>query len=122
MSAQKNPHQGTLFTYVAGFILSVGLTIVAYLLVTKHVYEGWTLIYALVGLAVVQLFVQMFFFLHLGQEPKPRWNLGSFLFMLLVLLIIVVGSLWIMHNLNYNMMMSPDEMNKYVQEEEGIYR
>lgn len=122
MSAQKNPRQGTLFTYIAGFILSVGLTIAAYLLVTKHVYEGWTLIYALVGLAVVQLFVQMFFFLHLGQEPKPRWNLGSFLFMLLVLLIIVVGSLWIMHNLNYNMMMSPDEMNKYVQEEEGIYR
>jgi cytochrome o ubiquinol oxidase operon protein cyoD len=53
------------------------------------------------------------FFLHLGRESKPRWNLNALLFAVLVVVIIVFGSLWIMHNLNYHMQ-NPQQINKYL--------
>ena len=61
------------------------------------------MITAIIFLAVVQLVVQLVFFLHLGRERQPRWNLLAFAFMAIVLLILVLGSLWIMNNLNYHM-------------------
>jgi cytochrome o ubiquinol oxidase operon protein cyoD len=73
---------------------------------------GQTLVLVIVGLAVVQLLVQLIFFLHLGKESKPRLNLTIFAFMLLVVGIVAIGSLWIMHNLDYNMM--PKEMNEHM--------
>lgn len=101
-------------TYVTGFALSVALTLLAYQAVVGHWFSEVGLIAFVMGLAVVQLVVQLVFFLHLGSESKPRWNLISFLFMFLVLVIIVGGSLWIMANLNYNMMMTPEQMDEYM--------
>jgi cytochrome o ubiquinol oxidase operon protein cyoD len=70
-------------------------------------------------IAVIQLVVQLVFFLHLGQGN--RWKTITFVFAGLVVLIVVVGSIWIMHNLDYNMMhMSPDQMVQYMKENEGI--
>jgi cytochrome o ubiquinol oxidase subunit IV len=82
--------------------LSAILTLDAYLLVTKHALSGNQLIAALATLAIIQLITQLVFFLHLGRESKPRWNLAVFAFMLIVLVIVVFGSLWIMTNLNYS--------------------
>ncbi len=110
---------GSLASYITGFVLSVGLTLAAYFSVTRHLFSGRTLITAIVVLAVVQLIIQLFFFLHLGQESKPRWNLMIFLFMLVVLVTLVFGSLWIMANLNYNMR-SPADTNAAVMKDEGI--
>ena len=45
-------------------------------------------------------------YLHLGLESKPRWNLMMFLFMVLLIFVLVGGSMWIMYNLNYNVMPS----------------
>ncbi len=104
--------------YISGFALSLLLTGTAYVLVTRHVLEGGTLVAAIIGLALVQVLVQLFFFLHLGQETKPRWKLLVLAFMLVVLGILVFGSLWIMQNLNYNM--SPESMNNYIIKDEGI--
>lgn len=114
-SRPKEP--GSVWTYTTGFILSVALTVVAYLLVTRTVFSGWSLVYAVVGLAVVQLFIQMFFFLHLGRGENRRWNILAFLLMLTIVLIVVVGSLWIMHNLNYRM--TPQQMNQYMKDQES---
>ncbi|HUC20924.1 MAG TPA: cytochrome o ubiquinol oxidase subunit IV [Candidatus Polarisedimenticolaceae bacterium] len=111
--------QGTLTTYVIGFVLSLALTLEAYALVINHVLSGSWLLAAIMATAVVQLMVQLIFFLHLGSESKPKWNLVVFLFMLMVLFILVLGSLWIMHNLNYHMM-SPAETNTYIIHDEGI--
>lgn len=113
-------HRASFATYRVGFILSLVLTFVAFWLVMGTNLSGHTLIGTLMILAVAQLYVQLHFFIHLGQETKPRWNLLAFLFMLLVVLIIVVGSLWIMDNLNYNMM--PHDMDSYMraQAEKGF--
>lgn len=108
----------TLFLYVAGFILSLIFTDVAYIAVTEQLFTGTMLVTIIVALAIAQVLVQLYFFLHLGHEARPRWKLIVLLFMLLVLGIVVFGSLWIMQNLNYNMM--PHEATKYIIEDEGI--
>jgi len=109
---------GTLASYTIGFVLSLLLTVASYLSVVNNLLTGQTLLVVIVGLAIAQLLTQLVFFLHLGSEPKPRTNLVVFSFMIMVVGILVIGSLWIMHNLDYNMM--PHEVDKYLLEEEGI--
>ena len=96
--------QGTVKFYLLGFILCVVLTLAAYFFVAEHIFSGWTLIFIILGLGVIQMAVQLLFFMHLGGEKNPHWNLLMFYFMLMVLVIIVFGSLWIMYNLNYREM------------------
>lgn len=109
---------GSVASYTIGFILSLVFTIIPYYIVTETTVGGWLLLAILMGFAVAQLLVQVIFFLHLGRESKPRWNLLAFLFMLLVVVIIVIGSLWIMDNLHYNMM--PTEVEEYIFDKEAI--
>lgn len=100
--------------YVAGFVLAVVLTLAAYVVVERQLFEHDLAVYVLIGLALVQFVVQLVFFLHLGHEHRPRWNMAVFLFTLLVLVVIVLGSLWIMYNLNYNMDMTPEQMDEFM--------
>ncbi|MEK9196105.1 MAG: cytochrome o ubiquinol oxidase subunit IV [Patescibacteria group bacterium] len=99
---------GTLRSYVTGFVLSIVLTLLAYIFVYIHIDSGHldythnTLIAILISLALMQFYVQAVFFLHLGRDKGARWNLISFLFMVGVVFSIVVGSLWIMDNLDYH--------------------
>ncbi len=100
--------EGSFKSYVWGLFLCIFLTLAAYFLVTQRLLTGNTLIFAIVGLALVQALVQLVLFLYLGYESKPHWKMAVFLFMLSVLLILVLGSIWIMYHLNYRQMpMSP---------------
>ena len=89
---------------IIGFFLSVLLTLVAYFIIVQHWFNGWMLTIVILGLGGIQALIQLVFFLHLGIEDKPRWNLLMFLFMVLITVVVIGGSLWIMYNLNYNMM------------------
>lgn len=100
---------GSIKSYLAGFSLSLILTVVAYWMVAEKITSGWSLIYSLAGLAVAQLFVQLIFFLHLGRESRPYWNLQALLFAVGVVVILVFGSLWIMQNLMYDHAVMPSE-------------
>lgn len=120
MTSQKpasgSPKDGhVLRQYIVGLSLSIVLTLAAYGLVVQGNLPVRAIIGVIVGLAVVQLFVQLFFFLHMGTEKKPRWNMMAFAFMALIVVIVAFGSIWIMHNLDYNMM--PDNMNQYMREQ-----
>lgn len=104
----------TLTRYVIGFVLSLLLTLTAYWLVMYGGPSQW-LVASIIILAVVQMIVQLIFFLHLNEEATPRSKLMSFIFMAATLLIIVIGSIWIMANMNYNMMqMTPAEKANYM--------
>jgi len=98
---EKTPE--TLKLYVIGFLLSIALTLCAFVIVGKHLLIGGVLVGVVLGLGFLQVLVQLLFFLHLGRESRPRWNLMVFLFMALVVIIIAGGSIWIMQNLNYRM-------------------
>lgn len=92
---------GNLKSYVVGFILSIVLTLGAYFVVVEQLLPIGVLIGTIVGMGIAQALIQLILFLHLGREPKPRWNLLVFLFMALIAIIVVFGSLWIVYNLNY---------------------
>lgn len=114
------PKSRLLLGYLTGFVLSLILTGMAYVAVTEQLVAPSSIGPFIVTLAILQVAVQLFFFLHLGQESRPKWKLVVFLFMLIVLIILVFGSLWIMDNLNYNMM--PDQMDQHIIEDEGVHR
>jgi len=98
-----HPHV-SLKSYVWGFVLSLLLTLASYFSVTSKILPYTPLLFVILALALVQTTVQLILFLHLGEEKKPYWHLLTFLFMLSILIIIVLGSLWIMAYLNYNTM------------------
>lgn len=119
MSKQKpSSPNSPLNNYIAGFVLSIALTLGAYIIARDGLFEGWSLVYVILLLAITQLIIQVVFFLHIMEEKKPRFNLISFNFMLMVIAIIVVGSIWIMKNLDYNMM--PDKQKETMLEESHI--
>ena len=94
-------------------------TIAPYMLVVNNAVSGNALLLLLAVFAVSQVFVQLLFFLHLGQEKRPRLHSLAFGFMTMVVVIVVFGSLWIMNNLNYNMMPG-HEVEQHIQDEEAI--
>lgn len=111
-------------SYILGFILSLALTLVAYFLVQAHVtshhmaFSHEMLTFTVLALAVVQLVVQLLFFLHLANESGPRWNLAFFISTVGIVLLIVIAAMWIMYHLNYNM--TPTQINNYLQEQSGF--
>ena len=90
-------------SYVTGFVLSVILTLIPYVIVVNHMFGKQSLVVAVVVFGVAQLLVQVIFFLHLSKKSKPRWNIIVLVFTVLIVAILVVGSLWVMYNLNYNL-------------------
>ena len=100
---QKQWH-GTLKAYLIGLTASLVLTGTSFLLVHYDVLAKPHLISVIVVLALVQAAFQLRYFLHLGQEDHPRWESWVFYFMLLLLLIVVLGSLWIMYDLDQRVM------------------
>ena len=90
-------------SYVTGFVLSIILTLIPYFIVVNKMFGTQSLVTGVVLFAVAQLLVQVIFFLHLHKKSKPHWNLIVFIFTFLIVAILVVGSLWVMYNLNYNM-------------------
>lgn len=108
----------TVLTYCIGAVVSSVLTVVVYVVVVNEALTGAELILAFImALAVAQLIVQLYFFLHISEGEKPRWRLHAFWFSVVMILVIVIGSIWIMKNLDYNMGMTPEQMQKYMLEE-----
>lgn len=99
-------HQhGCLKTYLIGFVLSAILTLIPFLMVMNHTASKTVLFGVIVAAALFQLVVQLMCFLHLGTAPDERWNLVSFIFTVIVIVLLVGLSIWIMWSLNANMVM-----------------
>jgi cytochrome o ubiquinol oxidase operon protein cyoD len=107
--AAHGASHGTLKSYVVGFILSLGLTVLSFGAIMTGVLPRDMILPAITLLAVVQVLVQLLFFLHLGTAPEQRNNTVIFLLTALLIVIVVALSLWVMHNANVNMM--PTQMS-----------
>jgi len=109
----KKEWHGSLKTYLIGFIASLIFTSISFYLVITKTLTGTPLVQTIVALALAQALVQLIFFLHVGQEPKPRWETMTFCFMVVILLVISIGSILIMNDLNARMMLDMNEMMKH---------
>ncbi|MEO7364262.1 MAG: cytochrome o ubiquinol oxidase subunit IV [Candidatus Saccharimonadales bacterium] len=115
-----NNENKTISSYVIGFVLSLFFTIVPYLLVVNHRFIGTKLLVIILSFAMIQLVVQVTFFLHLGRGPKPRWNLYFFLATFSLILVVVGGSVIIINNLHRNLAAS--DQTRRIIDSEGIYQ
>ncbi|MFG0833670.1 cytochrome o ubiquinol oxidase subunit IV [Aeromonas bivalvium] len=97
---------GSAKSYLIGFVLSVILTAIPFWLVMEGTASHGVILGAVVATAVVQIFVHLAYFLHMNTSSEERWNLVALVFTVLIIAIVVGGSLWIMYNLNINMMPS----------------
>jgi cytochrome o ubiquinol oxidase subunit IV len=100
-------HQKALALRIFGFIASLILTLVAYFVIINPGFFHLQVTNALIvifGLAVLQFSVQFICFINIWREKAPRWNLTVFVSLMSIVIIVILGSLWIMHHLNYNMM------------------
>lgn len=90
---------------IVALILSIVMILTAYFLTVFHALPRDYLEPLIVVLGFLQAGFQLIYFMHLGVESKPRWNLMTFFFMILVIFLVIGGSVWIMHHLDYNVMM-----------------
>lgn len=98
-------YHATVGGYAIGFILSVILTAIPFWLVMNKIIPGSTMTaFVILAFAVVQIVVHMVFFLHMDAKSEGGWNMLALIFTMVLLVIMLAGSLWVMHHLNSNMM------------------
>ncbi|NUX99185.1 cytochrome o ubiquinol oxidase subunit IV [Paraburkholderia youngii] len=102
--AHSEGGHGSFGSYMTGFVLSVILTVAAFAIVMTGTLTGQSALFAIAGLAVVQILVHLVFFLHMNTSSSQRWNVTAFVFTVLTAVIVVGGTLWVMHNVSMNMM------------------
>lgn len=96
---------GSMKSYMTGFVLSVILTVIPFWLVMGEVLENRTATILLVAaFAAVQVIVHVIYFLHVTPHAEEGWTLTSTVFTLVVVIIMIAGSVWVMFNMNANMM------------------
>jgi cytochrome o ubiquinol oxidase subunit IV len=90
--------------YVAGLALATLLTATSFYVAGTNLVWEPSIPVALVVLAIGQMGVHLVFFLHITTGPDNTNNVMALAFGVLIVLLLIGGSLWIMANLNHNMM------------------
>lgn len=96
---------GTVKQYTVGFILSVLLTVVPfYMAMHADSFSRGAIVAVIAITAIAQVLVQLVFFLHMNSSSEQRWNVIAFIYTILTIFVLLVGSVWILNYLHSNMM------------------
>ena len=107
-SASHGSH-GTFGSLMTGFAMAVILTILPFGLVMGDTgLSREVLIGLIMGMGGLQIIVHLVYFLHVNKNVEQGWTLVATIFSVIILVIVLAGSLWVMHNMNQNMMPMPD--------------
>jgi cytochrome o ubiquinol oxidase subunit IV len=101
--------------YTLGLVLAVVLTATSFWVANTSLLWPPGIPLGLAVLAIAQMGVHLVFFLHITSGPDNTNNVLALAFGVLIVTIVVVGSLWIMFNLNGNMAPPPELMNLHMQ-------
>jgi cytochrome o ubiquinol oxidase subunit IV len=91
-------------TYLIGLGLAILLTIASFWAAQTHLIYGPGISVAIVVLAIAQMGIHLVFFLHITTAPDNTNNVLALAFGMLIACLVIFGSLWIMANLNRNML------------------
>jgi cytochrome o ubiquinol oxidase operon protein cyoD len=106
--APGDESEGSIAQRVLGYVVGLGLAIL--LTITSFFIAGTDLVWqpsipvALMVLAIAQMGVHLVFFLHITTGRDNTNNVMALAFGVLIVVLVIGGSLWIMANLNHNMM------------------
>jgi cytochrome o ubiquinol oxidase subunit IV len=95
---------GSIGTYTAGLAFALLLTGASFIVAKTDLLWAPGLPVGLAVLAIAQMGVHLVFFLHISSGPDNTNNVLALAFGVLIVTLVVSGSLWIMANLNANMM------------------
>jgi cytochrome o ubiquinol oxidase subunit IV len=95
---------GSIATYTAGLAFALLLTAASFIVAQTHLLWAPGIPAGLAVLAIAQMGVHLVFFLHIGTGADNTNNVLALAFGVLVVTLVVSGSLWIMANLNENML------------------
>jgi cytochrome o ubiquinol oxidase operon protein cyoD len=90
--------------YTVGLGLAVLLTIVSFFVAGTNLVWQPSIPIALFVLAIAQIGVHLVFFLHITTGSDNTNNVMALAFGVLIVFLVIGGSLWIMDQLNANMM------------------
>jgi cytochrome o ubiquinol oxidase subunit IV len=93
-----------LLGYLVGLGLAVLLTAISFFIAGTDLVWQPSIPVAIIVLAIAQMGVHLVFFLHITTGPDNANNVLALAFGLLIVFLVIAGSLWIMANLNHNMM------------------
>jgi cytochrome o ubiquinol oxidase operon protein cyoD len=93
--------------YTIGLVLALILTAVSFWVANTSVLWPPGVALGLAVLAIAQMGVHLVFFLHITTGPDNTNNVLALAFGVLIVALVIAGSLWIMANLNANMMPMP---------------
>jgi cytochrome o ubiquinol oxidase operon protein cyoD len=101
--------------YTIGLLLAVILTATSFWAANTSLLWAPGVALGLVVLAVAQIGVHLVFFLHITTGRDNTNNVLALAFGMLIVILVIGGSLWIMTNLNANMMPGAELMNLQMQ-------
>lgn len=104
-----------LLVYSTGLVLAVILTATSFWVANTSLLWAPGIPLGLAVLAIAQMGVHLVFFLHITTGSDNTNNVLALAFGMLIVTLVIAGSLWIMANLNENMMPSPELMNLHMQ-------
>jgi cytochrome o ubiquinol oxidase operon protein cyoD len=116
--APGEPHDKLLSeisSYLIGLVLALVLTATSFYVASTSLLWGPGIAVGVVVLAIAQMGVHLVFFLHITTGPDNVNNVLALAFGLLTVILVVVGSLTIMANLNENMMPPAELMDMPMQ-------
>ncbi len=94
---RRGGHDGFPWRHVVGFALSLILTAVALLVGLHSGAPLGVILFVILGLAALQIFVQLFFFMHVMETDEgPAYQGFSLTLAFVFTIAIVAGSMWIM--------------------------
>ena len=93
-----------LIVYTIGLALAVILTATSFWAANTSLLWPPGVPLGLAALAITQIGIHLVFFLHVTSGPDSTNNVLALAFGVLIVALVIAGSLWIMTNLNANMM------------------
>ena len=105
MNETASTHAPDRRTYLIGFGLALVLTAIPFGLVYLKLLSAGPAIVVIAIAGLAQIVVQLRYFLHIDFKRTPRENLLALFFAGFLICVMVGGSLWIMFDLHYRMMM-----------------
>ena len=94
-------------SYTAGLGLAIVATIASFVVAQTNLLWAPGVPVGLIVLAFAQIGVHLVFFLQLGSGPDHTNNILALAFGMLIVFLVITGSVWIIANLNSNMMPMP---------------
>jgi cytochrome o ubiquinol oxidase subunit IV len=99
----QSEFSGSFTTYTVGLAFALLLTGASFLVSQTNLLWAPGVPAGLAVLAIAQMGVHLVFFLHISTGPDNTNNVLALAFGVLIVTLVVAGSLWIMANLNSNM-------------------